>query len=500
VLIRRLISFLWHFFSLGAGNQKPFFKVMYSSFTRSSKTFLSALSFSLALGIAPSVHAQTPVTISGQVFQDGNGGSINGKPIALLDNTPAQKAPIYVYLLDENNLSNTIVAKALVDSATSSLGNYTLSAQSNTNYNVRISTSNLAVGTVNPTLGFISSFVPTAEGSSPAGDGQPDFGVALNAGSSLTINFAINTRPKSVDYTITQPEYEANKMIKIPANAFIASDAEDGPYTAGLINRSVDLFQATGGNLFYNGAAINFATASSATRISNFNPALLRLQQTSIMGAASFAFATVDNAGTAEFTPSTIDIQGKPLSVSLLYFSAQQQGQNTMVLWSAAPEAGGLGFDVERSTDGISFSTIGHVASVTAEANSVDYRFEDVNVPSGATSGKIYYRLRQTAFSGQAEYSKVAVVNTTGLSKIPATLSVYPNPATDVLHVALNNAQGQPATVVLSDATGRVVNRSVTSQEGIATIEVSALPAGLYFIQYQIANSPMLTERIAIAR
>ncbi len=471
---------------------------MKTSLLSTGRTAGKLLSLTLALGISSALHAQNPITFSGTVFQDGNGGSINGVPVGKLTMSPNASSQLYVYLL-ANTSGNAVLGKAVVDTAAATRGHYSINAQSSGNYNLRLSTTDVAVGTQNPSMGFPSSFVPMAEGSSLMGDGSPDFGASINATSPLIVNFAINARPEGLSYNIANPVYGANNQIIIPAVAFSASDQEDGTYPVGLAGRPIDLFQAAGGTLVYNGTAVNFAMASIATRISNFNPSLLKLEMNSGAGAFSFGYATVDDAGTPELAPNTISIGAAPLSVPLLSFEVYRKGAGAAIFWSASPEAGGLGFDVERSFNGRDFTVIGHVASATESNTVAEYRFGDGSVPTYVEGGKVYYRLRQASFGGSSEYSKVATLSLQATAEKAGTkFSMYPNPASTTLHLSLSGTETENAPLLLSDATGRIVARQTAQPDGNATIDVSALPAGVYFVQYRNANGTQTTERVSV--
>ena len=498
------MQFSGTFFSKIFRNYKPINELllnMKKSLSLPSKSFAKTLALACTIGIAPSLHAQqSSIIISGTVFQDGNGGTIDGMPVGRLSISQNASSRIYVYLLD-NNANNTVLGKVAVDTAAATRGQYSISAQSGNNYNLRISTTNTSIGTQNPSLGFPSSFVPTAEGNSSVGDGTPDFGVSVNSTSPVNIDFAVDARPQGASYYISNPSYDANNRFIIPAVAFTASDAEDGDYPSGLVGRSVDLFQAMGGTLFYNGTLVSFATASTATRIANFDRSLLKMERNAGASTFSFAFATVDNAGVSELAPNTISIGGAPLSVPLFSFEVNRKGTGAIILWTASPEAGGLGFEVERSFDGRNFTTIGHVASVTESSTTVAYRFEDGNVPTNIAGGKVYYRLRQTSFGGNAEYSKVAILSFQNAPETTtASISLYPNPAANTLYISLLGSEEGDAAIVLSDATGHVVSRQMAQADGKAAIDVSALPVGVYFMQYRSANGTQVTERVSVAR
>ena len=73
------------------------------------------------------------------------------------------------------------------------------------------------------------------------------------------------------------------------------------------------------------------------------------------------------------------------------------------------------------------------------------------------------------------------------------TISLYPNPANNVLNIALQGTEVNEAVVI--DIYGKTVARTTVSN-GNNTLNISALPAGLYFVQLRAAGSVKATQKI----
>ena len=73
------------------------------------------------------------------------------------------------------------------------------------------------------------------------------------------------------------------------------------------------------------------------------------------------------------------------------------------------------------------------------------------------------------------------------------TISLYPNPANNVLNIALQGSEVNEAVVI--DIYGKTVARTTVS-EGNNTLNISALPAGMYFVQLRAAGSVKSTQKI----
>jgi 1,4-alpha-glucan branching enzyme len=162
---------------------------------------------------------------------------------------------------------------------------------------------------------------------------------------------------------------------------------------------------------------------------------------------------------------------GVTIPVELRTFTAELMGKNDVALsWQTVSERDNDYFAVERSFDGKNFSDIGRVKGRGASAQAVDYDFTDRNLPNGVA----YYRLRQTDFSGQTEYSSIVSVKIqNGQSKV----LVYPNPTSDKIYIQ-NAADTEGG--ILVDKMGRTVLKTPTAA---TEINIQHLPTGVYFLK-----------------
>jgi hypothetical protein len=75
-------------------------------------------------------------------------------------------------------------------------------------------------------------------------------------------------------------------------------------------------------------------------------------------------------------------------------------------------------------------------------------------------------------------------------------ISVYPNPAQDVIYVTLSNAN-QVFTYTLFDITGKQIDHPTQQQNvGRAIIDVANLPAGIYMLVVMTDNQRFVTQVI----
>lgn len=136
--------------------------------------------------------------------------------------------------------------------------------------------------------------------------------------------------------------------------------------------------------------------------------------------------------------------------------------------WLASTTGQNL-FELEHSTDGVSFNSMGQVMA-SALPGSAAYHYTDPN----PAKGNNYYRVKQVGPGGTAGYSDIILVKA---GPAPA-FSLTANSVRDELPVAA----AAPVAVVIYDAGGRPL-QSIRLQAGYNAVPVSRLPAGLYFVR-----------------
>lgn len=163
------------------------------------------------------------------------------------------------------------------------------------------------------------------------------------------------------------------------------------------------------------------------------------------------------------------------LPVSLAGFTAEwNEGEKAVYLdWNTASEINNKGFEVEHSADARQWNKIGFVESDGQDKFSPSKYSFTHTTPS---AGNNYYRLKQLDLSGGGfEYSIIRSVSVEGVG----VASVYPNPAVDLLNVAISNRSGFKE-MSLVDALGRSV-KSYSSYEPV--VNLSGLASGLYHLR-----------------
>jgi|CXWL01.1.fsa_nt_gi hypothetical protein len=172
----------------------------------------------------------------------------------------------------------------------------------------------------------------------------------------------------------------------------------------------------------------------------------------------------------AELTPFSL-----PLKMG--DFTASKKPTGIQLNWETITEQNVSHFEIERSTDGTNFISIGRVNATGNSISKQHYSFTDPQ-PSPGTN---LYRLKLMDMDAAFTYSRVIAVK----NQTPISIQVFPNPASDVLQVQLPSSQKETVNITITDAAGKSVYfKSLQVNEGnnAMSIPVQYLPKGIYYL------------------
>lgn len=196
---------------------------------------------------------------------------------------------------------------------------------------------------------------------------------------------------------------------------------------------------------------------------------------------SNFTTLVTDDPDTGPLSDATITaLNVFPLPVTLYTMSAVQKGNDVEVAWQVTAESNLAKYDVEKSSDGRSFSKIGEV---TAQNNGQNtrYRFLDAAINNGTH----YYRLKIIDRSAGSRYSAVVRVDLSGRI---GSVSVFPNPAAQKqITVQLSNMEKGTYQLEIYNSAGQPVYHQSIQHNGGSLSRGFTLPAsltaGTYFVR-----------------
>ncbi|HEU4470555.1 MAG TPA: T9SS type A sorting domain-containing protein [Flavisolibacter sp.] len=174
-----------------------------------------------------------------------------------------------------------------------------------------------------------------------------------------------------------------------------------------------------------------------------------------------------------------------PLPVNFMGIVANRvdNSQAVNVKWDVADEIDVKEYQLEKSTNGATFNSVG---SINAQGRSV-YSLTD----PAAKGNVIYYRVKSVDLNGATKYSGIVkLVNNNSFSN---GIKTYPSPARSQL--TLQHSQlGSNARLSISTADGRII-RVVTPARGVSNtmIDVSGLASGMYVLRLDNGNGKIET-------
>jgi len=180
----------------------------------------------------------------------------------------------------------------------------------------------------------------------------------------------------------------------------------------------------------------------------------------------------------------TICPTGSTLSVNLVNFNGQKSGNDNLLQWTTSGETNSHHFDVEYSTDGINYTSIGTVQAQGTANGPKDYNYLHQQV-QGKTG---YYRLKIVDNSGNFKYSGITLIRR---DKTQYTVNpVYPNPFDNKMTVSIESPYATVVDLSLSDITGKIVKSSSYNLKAgnnkIDLTELDNLAPGLYVLRVRI--------------
>ena len=171
------------------------------------------------------------------------------------------------------------------------------------------------------------------------------------------------------------------------------------------------------------------------------------------------------------FDYDTLTISGVLLPLKILTFNANKENTIVKVNWQTTNEINTSHFMVQRSSNGISFNSIGRTEARNTGGNN-SYSLTDANPINGVN----FYRLQMVDIDGKTTYSPIVKIVFAGKNE----LQLFPNPARDI--ITLSGLQNK-GTIKIITADGKLVKRLEVNGNSML-IDISTLSKGMYVLQY----------------
>ncbi len=190
-------------------------------------------------------------------------------------------------------------------------------------------------------------------------------------------------------------------------------------------------------------------------------------------------------AGERTYYFDDVKFGGFIVPVELTSFAANSINGSVVLNWSTATETNNMGFEVERSSDNVTFSTVAFVNGYGTVTETKNYTYTD-NVSAGTYS----YRLKQVDFDGSFAYSQTVEVDLT-----PSEFNLsqnFPNPFNPETKINYSVPARSYVAITLYNISGSEVKTLVSGYMEAGThsvvLNASELPSGVYFYKMTSDN------------
>ena len=201
----------------------------------------------------------------------------------------------------------------------------------------------------------------------------------------------------------------------------------------------------------------------------------------------------VEKTGLADFSRWTLSNFNNVLPIALTNFSVACNSGNKLILWQTEQEVNTARFDVQTSTNGVSWSTIATLPAAGISNTTKAYQYTYTNAPNTA----LYYRIVAVDIIGKQSYTPTIKSLCGGTY---GEVKVYPNPVANTLWLSINSVTTSNVLINIIDQKGVIVltqKISIVNGANLLPIQVANLPSALYNVQINYANGqPQQTIKI----
>lgn len=294
-----------------------------------------------------------------------------------------------------------------------------------------------------------------------------------------------------------------NKPTALTLYRFLTADRTNTDGTITAAGTREELGEVSGGSPAISPS--NFGSAfmdinGSFYVVVNATGAIYRIGRPDLLAAGSSPTAVYVSSPSQ--TPNTVNTDGArcatsivaPLPVTLVSFAATAAPRRSVQLtWATASEQNNAYFEVQRSPDGQTFTSLAQVTGHYSTTQASSYSFTDTE-PGAATT--YYYRLRQVDLDGTSTYGPVRAVSLAAGSSL-VQLAVAPNPATPAglrVQVQYAGPAATPATLIVQTMLGQtLLTQPVTIRPGLNELTptpTATLAPGAYWLNVRVGAAP----------
>ncbi len=196
------------------------------------------------------------------------------------------------------------------------------------------------------------------------------------------------------------------------------------------------------------------------------------------------------NGLTSLYSDTAVFMTLSALPVTFINFDGLLQNNKALLSWSTATEFNNKGFEVQKSTDGHSFTGIGFINGMGNSALVNNYNFTDNKVLSGSN----YYRLKQEDIDGYYNYSSII-----RLDFYHFDWAIFGNPVTSNSWIQLQLDRNTNVAIQVISIDGKVVKTinkgNISKGTYSMPLNLGNVPSGTYIIKL-VTNNQIFSKTV----
>ena len=258
-------------------------------------------------------------------------------------------------------------------------------------------------------------------------------------------------------------------------------------YKIGGLKQLTYQFEFIPGNLAASGLEAYLEDAYKATKTA-----------LDLMNTSSYTFTVDANAASKASNRFRMVFKplGGPLTVNFTSIKAVAQNNDIAVEWKVASQLNIANYEVEKSTNGRSFTRATVQVATGVNNATATYNWLDVNVANVIN----YYRIKALDINGKVSYSPIVKVTT---AKLASSFTISPNPVKgNSVNLVLSKQPAGEYVVNLSNATGQTIYSNKFQHAGgnvIKTFNLSnGIVNGVYQLQIVSPNNTRNTQKLIV--
>lgn len=181
-----------------------------------------------------------------------------------------------------------------------------------------------------------------------------------------------------------------------------------------------------------------------------------------------------------------------PLPVELLSFTAVCDGGKVELDWSVATETNNKQYEIERSNDGILYTTIATIAEQGTNMQQHRHHYSD----DPEEGQQYYYRLKQVDLDNTVTYYKTLVSVNAQCEDTGADVSLFPNPANESVVIKTNYKS--PVSVEIMNDCGQLVYSGTVAGDSEERISTAHFAQGIYVVRF-VANRNVFVRKLVVS-